>query len=318
VARTDVAIRAAGLAKRYGARHALNGVDLEVESGTVLGLLGPNGAGKTTLLRVLTTVVRPDAGSFTIAGASSDDPIAVRRRVGLLPESTGLPTGETGREVLVVQGRLFGRTEHDARTKADQLLDIVGLRDRGGSLVSGYSRGMRQRLGIARALVNDPAVLFLDEPTLGLDPAGQRQVLDHVVRVAHDSDATVVLSTHLLSEVEDTCDRVVVLNRGSIVADGGVRDVAATAAAPRRGRVTVDAEKVVAAVAALRALPVVDAVDETTPHGSLAVLLHAGVSAADGASNVVGALVEARVPLLGFDLERGRLSDAFLELTGQP
>jgi ABC-2 type transport system ATP-binding protein len=314
-----VAIRAAGLTKRYGTRQALNGVDLEVAPGTVLGLLGANGAGKTTLLRVLTTVVRADAGSFTVAGASSDDPVAVRRRVGLLPENTGLPAGETGREVLVVQGRLFGLTGAAAGAKADSLLDLVGLRDRAGSLVSGYSRGMRQRLGIARALVNDPAVLFLDEPTLGLDPAGQRQVLDHVVRVAREADVTAILSTHLLSEVEDTCDRVVVLNRGSIVADGGVHDVAATAAAPRRGRVTVEAGNVGAAVAALRALPVVASVEDTSPPpGSLAVQLRAGVSATDGAANVVGALVVARIPVLGFDLERGRLSDAFLELTAQP
>jgi ABC-2 type transport system ATP-binding protein len=318
---SGVAIRAEGLVKSFGARPALVGVDLEVSAGTVLGLLGPNAAGKTTLVRVLTTVLRADAGSFMVAGESGRDPLALRRRVGLLPESSGLPPGETGAEVLTFHARMFGQPPAEARAKAERLLEVVGLGERAGTLVSGYSRGMRQRLGIARALVNDPAVVFLDEPTLGLDPGGQRQILDYIATVANEAGVTVVLSTHVLAEVEDVCDRVVILNRGAVVAEGSVADVARRAAAPRRGRVTVPPGHGPAVVAALRGLTVVDRVDGVdgdTGRGEVEVELRAGVTAEQGSSALLAALAEIQAPVLGFDLERGRLSDAFLELTGRP
>lgn len=230
-----LAIETTGLAKSYGGRQAIAALDMAVEAGTVLGFLGPNGAGKTTVIRVLTTVLEPDAGTFSVAGVPQSRPIDIRRRVGVLPESAGFPTGQTGQDALAFHGRLFGQSRRDARDEARRLLEVVGLDDRARSLVAGYSRGMRQRLGIARALMNRPEVVFLDEPTLGLDPAGQRQVLDIISRVVRDRGATVVLSTHLLSEVEEICDRVVILNRGRIVADGTVADVAARASSPGRG-----------------------------------------------------------------------------------
>ncbi len=318
--RTDpsYAIRAQALTKSYGGRNALSGVDLVVERGTMLGLLGPNGAGKTTLIRILTTVLNADSGSFTIGGVPSSDPIAVRARVGLLPESAGLQAGETAAEILMFHAELCGSSRAEARVRADALLQLVGLADRAGSLVDGFSRGMRQRLGIARAFVADPDVVFLDEPTLGLDPAGQKQIIDYVAAVVREQGTTVVLSTHVLAEVEEICDRVVILNRGRIIAEGRTADVAERAAAPRRGRLTVPSDRISAAVARLADLAVVEHAESERRSRDVRVELRAGVTADDAASELLAAMVTAGIPVLGFDLERGRLSDAFLELTAQP
>jgi ABC-2 type transport system ATP-binding protein len=270
------ALAAHGLAKSYGSLTALAPLDFELEPGVVLGFLGPNGAGKTTLIRMVTTILRPTAGSFEVSGIPDGRPEAIRRRVGVLPESAGYPDGQTGEEFLRYHARLYGQSRTSAPDSARRLLGEVRLEERGGSLVSSYSRGMRQRLGIARALVNDPEVVFLDEPTLGLDPAGQRQVLTLVSRIARDRGATVVLSTHLLAEVEEVCDRVLIIHRGRVVVYGTVAEVAARAAAPRAAQVRVPAEQ------------------------------------SDRARH---ALIEAGVPVLELEVERGRLSDAFLEMT---
>jgi ABC-2 type transport system ATP-binding protein len=225
---------------------------------------------------MVTTILRPTAGSFQVAGIPDSRPAEIRRRIGVLPESAGYPDGQTGEEFLTYHAQLYGQSRADARATARRLLGEVRLGDRAGSLVSSYSRGMRQRLGIARALVNDPQVVFLDEPTLGLDPAGQRQVLALVSGIARERGATVVLSTHLLSEVEEVCDRVLIIHRGRVVVYGTVGEVAARAAAPRAAQVRVPAEL------------------------------------SDRARE---ALAAAEIPVLDLEVERGRLSDAFLEMT---
>jgi len=228
---TGFAIETNGLTKSYDGRVALDGVDLAVPTGSVLGFLGPNGAGKTTMIRILSTILAADSGSFTVAGVPDHQPARVRGVVGVLPESAGYPPSQTGREWLTFHARLFGQPRRQAADTARALLGEVGLADRGGSAISSYSRGMRQRLGIARALVNDPRVVILDEPTLGLDPAGQDQLLDLISRIARHRGATVVLSTHQLDEVERVCDRVVILHHGKVVAEGTVDQVTADAAA---------------------------------------------------------------------------------------
>jgi ABC-2 type transport system ATP-binding protein len=228
---TGFAIEANGLTKSYDGRVAVNGVDLAVPAGAVLGFLGPNGAGKTTVIRILSTILTSESGSFTVAGVPDHQQVRVRRVVGVLPESAGYPGSQTGREWLTFHARLFGQPRQQAAATAGALLDEVDLADRGRSAISSYSRGMRQRLGIARALVNDPRVVILDEPTLGLDPAGQDQLLDLISRVARERGATVVLSTHQLDEVERVCDRVVILHHGRVVAEGTVAQVTADAAA---------------------------------------------------------------------------------------
>jgi ABC-2 type transport system ATP-binding protein len=152
----SLALEAHGLRKSYRRLDAVDGLDLAVEAGTVLGLLGPNGAGKTTVIRMLSTIVRPDAGRFAVAGVPQSRPVEIRRRIGVLPESAGHPQGQTGEEWLAFHAMLFGSPREAAGATARRLLAEVGLAERGGSLISGYSRGMRQRLAIARALVNDP------------------------------------------------------------------------------------------------------------------------------------------------------------------
>lgn len=219
-------LEARDLTKSYPGVTAVDGVDLAVEAGVVVGLLGPNGAGKTTLIRILSTIVEPDSGWFAVAGVPHTQPDGVRRRLGVLPESSGCPLGQTGREWLVYHAMLYGRSRADAQGAADRLLGEVGLGERGGTLIAGYSRGMRQRLGIARALVNGPQVIFLDEPTLGLDPLGQRHILNLTRRVAGERGVAVLVSTHMLADVEAGCDQVVILDRGRVVAQGTVDEMA--------------------------------------------------------------------------------------------
>ena len=237
-----VTLEAQGLKKAYGRVVAVEDLSLVAHQGEIIGLLGPNGAGKTTAIRVLTTIFRPTSGSFEVAGIPHTRPAEIRRRIGVLPESAGYPDQQTGEEFLRYHARLYGHSRERARSAADGLLAEVGLRERKTSLIGSYSRGMRQRLGIARSLINDPQVVFFDEPTLGLDPAGQRQILGLVSGIARERGATVVLSTHFLAEVEDTCSRVVILNRGRVIAEGTVAEVTRLAAAPRRGRFRVPAE----------------------------------------------------------------------------
>ena len=218
-------LEAHAVTKAYRALVAVEELSFTAEAGEVIGLLGPNGAGKTTAIRVLTTILAPTSGSFAVAGIPHTRPAEIRRRVGVLPESAGYPEQLTGVEFLRYHARLYGHSRASADATAAVLLRDVGLADRQSSPISTYSRGMRQRLGIARALVNDPAVVFLDEPTLGLDPAGQEQIMRVIDGMARERAATVVLSTHLLAEVEEVCSRVLILNRGHLVADGTVAEV---------------------------------------------------------------------------------------------
>ena len=306
----SAAVEARAVEKRYGSLVAVVDLSFEAEAGEILGVLGPNGAGKTTAIRVLTTILEPSSGSFAVAGVPHSRPAEIRSRIGVLPESAGYPERQTGEEYLRYHARLYGRNRDDARAAARSLLNEVGLGERSRSLISTYSRGMRQRLGIARALVNEPQVVFLDEPTLGLDPAGQRQILDTVRRIAGERGATVLLSTHLLAEVEETCSRVLILNRGRVAAQGTVAEVAARAAAHRSGRLRVPPEETEAALRALAALEGVEATSEGQP-GLITVRLKEG----DSMNAAVRAVVDAGIPLLSSELEGARLSDAFLAMT---
>jgi ABC-type multidrug transport system ATPase subunit/DNA-binding SARP family transcriptional activator len=218
----EVTIEARGLSKRFGTRIAVADLSFTVRSGEVFGLLGPTGAGKTTAIRLLSTVLPPTSGEFTVAGIPSTRPAEIRRRVGVVPERAGYPGRQTGREYLRYHARLHGLTRQDATLLAEHLLGEVGLADRAADRIATYTRGMRRRLGIARALVNNPIVMLLDEPTLGLDPAGRHQVLTMVRDIVARRDATVVMATHDVSGMDEFCTRVFELGRsGTADIDSG-------------------------------------------------------------------------------------------------
>jgi ABC-2 type transport system ATP-binding protein len=311
-------VEANGIAKLFGQLLAVDDLTVAVEAGEVLGILGPNGAGKTTAVRMLTTILAPSRGSFSVAGIPHTRPEEIRRRIGVLPESAGYPGGQTGEEYLIYHARLYGYGAGRAREVARSLLDELGLLERARSPISAYSRGMRQRLGIARALVNDPVAVFLDEPTLGLDPAGQRQVLRSVRTIARERGAAVLLSTHLLNEVEENCSHVLILNRGRVISEGTVSEVVSRAAAPRRVRLQVAPEEVERAAAALAAAPGVGRVEPAEGEsGWLRVELEAN-GHGNGAPNPnepIRALLEAAIALRSFEVDGTRLNDAFLAIT---
>jgi ABC-2 type transport system ATP-binding protein len=220
----ESAIRTRGLAKRYGAVTALEGLDLDVPSGSVFGLLGPNGAGKTTAIRLLTGLARPTSGSATVAGVvvgSAGD--ALQRRIGYLDQDPRFYGWMSGRDLLRFVGRLHGLRGAELRTRVDEMLGVVGLTDAAGRAIGGYSGGMRQRLGIGQALLARPAVLFLDEPVSSVDPEGRRDILEIVERLR--GATTVFISTHILADVERVCDRVAILDFGRLVIEAPIDEL---------------------------------------------------------------------------------------------
>jgi ABC-2 type transport system ATP-binding protein len=317
---TSVTLEALQLSKRYGDRSAVENVSFVARSGEVLGLLGPNGAGKTTTIRLLTTMLTPTSGTFHVAGQPATAVAEIRRRVGVLPESSGYPRHQTGVEYLRYHARLYGLRRTTARQVADRLLTDLGLGERAGSPISGYSRGMRQRLGIARALVNDPAVVFLDEPTLGLDPAGQSQVLAIIRDIARNRGATVVLSTHTLPEVEEVCSSVLILDGGKVQVSGTVGEVIEMAVVERSAQLRVPAEHVERARVALARVPGLSVEMVEAQPDILRISLRAtggGPSMRTGhAMNpALVAVAEAGVPVLSFQIEGARLSEAYRKMT---
>lgn len=308
------------LRKSYGARSALKGLSFTLQAGRVLGFLGPNGAGKTTSIRILTTILEPDSGHFFVDGYGEEYPNEIRRRIGVLPEGLGFPKQMTSIQYLTFFGQLYGLTEAEARTRAQMLLEQVGLAKRAQSMIGSYSHGMRQRLGIARALVNDPSVVFLDEPTLGLDPAGQQELLAMVRWIARERNAGVILCSHLLAEIEGVCDDVVILNLGQVIATGTVAEVISQA--PQSGiRIGVAPSSVAQALQILATIPqVIEVIPANDKPGWLTVEL---VDSTNGnlydeqyiKNNILDALVRAAIPVLGFEAVGSRLQDVFLHLT---
>lgn len=219
------AIELSGLRKTYGTAHALDGVDLSVPAGSVFGFLGPNGAGKTTTLRILTGLARATAGEARVFGVDvADAGNDVRARIGFLPDVPGFYDWMTAEEFLRFAGSLFGVTGATLDERVEALLDLAGLTGV-TTKVGGYSRGMKQRLGVAQALINAPSLLMLDEPTSALDPIGRKDVLDMIVSLA--GKTTVFFSTHILSDVERVCDQVAILDSGRVVVQAPIDDLKA-------------------------------------------------------------------------------------------
>jgi ABC-2 type transport system ATP-binding protein len=219
-----LAVEATQLVKHYrgkgGDVEAVRGVDLAIPAGTVFGFLGPNGAGKSTTVRMLTTLMSITSGTARVAGVDvASDPDGVRRRIGVALQEAGLDQRQTGRELLTLQGRLFHLSKSAAVARAAELLDLVDLADSADRLVKGYSGGMKRRLDLASALVHAPDVLFLDEPTTGLDPASRLTVWAEVRRI-NEAGTTVFLTTQYLEEADQLCDSLAIIDGGTIVSEG--------------------------------------------------------------------------------------------------
>ena len=237
-------IRARGLTKRYGDTLAVDHLDLEVSRGEVFGLLGPNGAGKTTTILMLLGLTEPTEGAVRVLGLDpARDPLGVKRRVGYLPDSVGFYEGLTGRENLRYTARLNRMDPEVAEERIDTLLEQVGLTDAADRPAGTYSRGMIQRLGIADALVKDPEVLILDEPTASIDPEGVSEMLALIRTLATEQGVTQLLSSHHLRQVQEVCDRVAIFVSGRILAAGTTHELALTGSGPERLEVRIDGSR---------------------------------------------------------------------------
>jgi ABC-2 type transport system ATP-binding protein len=304
----DTAITVEGARKRYGGKDALDGLDLTVTRGTVHGVLGPNGAGKTTLVRILSTLLRPDAGRVEVAGHDVvAEAYAVRLRIGLLGQHAALDEELGGRQNLEMFGRLHHLGARRARARAGELLARFGLTDTGRKPVSAYSGGMRRRLDLAASLITDPEVLFLDEPTTGLDPRGRAEVWDSV-RSLVGAGTTVLLTTQYLEEADQLADRISVVDAGRVVADGTADELKAATGGDRVDVVLRDAGQLGAAVPLLPLTGVRVDPDRR--------LLSAPVTDRMAAlSGVVRALEEAGIEAEDVALRRPTLDEVFLHLT---
>jgi ABC-2 type transport system ATP-binding protein len=274
VAGTPVVIRTRGLEKRYrqeGAddKLAVRSLDLDIRQGEVFGLLGPNGAGKTTTILMLLGLTEPTGGSAEVLGFDPlRDPLQVKRHVGYLPDNVGFYGAMTGRENLRYTARLNGIPDAESEPRIEELLALVGLPEAGDRPVETYSRGMRQRLGLADVLVKDPSVVILDEPTTSIDPVGVLEVLELVRGLARDHGVSVLLSSHLLHQVQQVCDRIAIFVEGEVVAMGTVGEIAARQQHGLNVTVDIGADGDIAAVGdVLRGVPgVVDVRQEASDH----------------------------------------------------
>jgi ABC-2 type transport system ATP-binding protein len=221
VRKRENAIEARGLRKTYGEVRALDGLDFTVEAGTIFGLLGPNGAGKSTTVKILTTLSRPDEGEARVAGVDVlHDPVQVRKAIGVVGQRSGIDPQATGRENLILQGQIHRLSRRELDPRVDALLDHFGLADAAGRVARTYSGGMQRRLDIALGLVHRPQVLFLDEPTTGLDPEVRATMWEEISRLAGDEGLTILLTTHYLEEADRLASNLAIVDRGRVVAAG--------------------------------------------------------------------------------------------------
>jgi ABC-2 type transport system ATP-binding protein len=312
MATTDAAVEAEGIRKSYRATTALDGFDLRVTAGTVHGLLGPNGAGKTTAVRILCTLLRFDAGRASVAGFDvARQPEQVRERIGLTGQYAAVDEILSGRQNLVLFGRLFQLGGRRAKSRADELLDQFGLTDAAGRSVHTYSGGMRRRLDLAASLIRQPRVLFLDEPTTGLDPRSRNGLWDAVRALVTDG-TTVMLTTQYLDEADRLADRISVVDAGRVVATGTPDDLKATIGGDRIEVVVRDARQLDAAATTL--WRVCNA--EPDRDDGLRRLSAPARDRVSVLTEVVRALHDAGIDVEDVGLRRPTLDEAFLHLTG--
>jgi ABC-2 type transport system ATP-binding protein len=307
-------IEATGLVKRYGEKVALGGIDLMVPAGTVTAVLGPNGAGKTTAVRILTTLSEPDEGQATVAGYDvATDPTEVRRRIGLAAQDATVDPLLTGFENLVMICELHHLSRRSAKARARELLDEFSLADAGDRVVGGYSGGMRRRLDLAATLVARPEVLFLDEPTTGLDPRARNELWS-VLDTLLDRGTTILLTTQYLEEADRLADDIVVVDHGRIIAQGDARSLKRQVGGDNIGVVVRDSARLSDAAAALSATTGHQAVMDVTTNSAVAPT-NDGVGALALAA---AALRDAGVEVEDLSLRQPTLDEVFLTLTGSP
>jgi len=308
---TELAIQAEGLRKSFGDTCAVDGVDLAVPRGTVYGVLGPNGAGKTTTIRMLATLLRPDAGAARVLGrdiASEAD--AVRAHVSLTGQLASVDEDLTGRENLILIARLLGFARADAKARADELLAAFGLSDAAARQVKNYSGGMRRRLDIAASIVVTPDVMFLDEPTTGLDPRSRNQVWD-IVRALVAQGTTVLLCTQYLDEADQLASRIAVIDHGRVIAEGTPAQLKASVGSGALHVRLLDAAQREEAARLLQGSL------DAQPHlESDPAALSVPVADAARATEAIAELTAAGIALADFSLGQPSLDEVFLALTG--
>ena len=305
-----LAIEASGLVKSFGETRAVDGVDLAVPTGSVYGVLGPNGAGKTTTIRMLATLLHPDAGEARVLGHDIvREADAVRSAVTLTGQLASVDEDLTGRENLILLGWLLGFKRAQAKARADELLDAFGLSDAANRLVKNFSGGMRRRLDIAASIVVTPQLMFLDEPTTGLDPRSRNQVWD-IVRALVDEGTTILLCTQYLEEADQLADGIAVIDQGRVIAEGTPAQLKASVGTGALHVRLLDPEQRADAQRLLeRQLDLVHL--EPDPSA-----LSAACADADRASEALAELTRAGIPVAGFSLGQPSLDEVFLALTG--
>ena len=308
------AIVADGLKKHFGEVRAVDGIDLEIARGSIFGFLGANGSGKTTTIRMLTTLLKPTAGGARVEGLDIvSDARAVRRRIGVALQEAGLDDIQTGRELLVLQGRLFGMRGEQLRRRVRDLLEVVDLAGAADRAVGGYSGGMKRRLDLVAALIHWPSVLFLDEPTTGLDPASREAVWRYVNQLCAEDGITVFLTTQYLEEADRLAHDLAIIDEGHIIARGSPADLKATISTDVvTVRVGGPAEALDRAVEAVAAVPAVERVQRAD--GAAVVYVPNGARAV---ARIVLALDEAGVEVGDVSITQPSLDDVFLQATGR-
>lgn len=308
-----LAISVRGLAKRYGDVTALDGIDLDVPRGMIFGILGPNGAGKTTLIRLLATLARPDSGSATVMGHDVvSDPQAVRGAIALTGQFASLDEDLTGRENLVMLARLWGFSGSLAKARADELLAAFELSDAARKQVKSYSGGMRRRLDIAASLIVTPGVLFLDEPTTGLDPKA-RQGVWKMIRALAQSGVTILLTTQYLEEADQLAARIAVIDRGRKIAEGTSRELKSAIGSGFLHVALADNGRLDEAEAILERT-----LGATVQRSAEGAQLSVVAGSTRAANEALAALISAGIELSDFSMGSPSLDEVFFALTGQP
>lgn len=310
--RTDEwAIEAKDLVKVFGKHRAVDGVDLAVRKGTVYGFLGPNGAGKTTTIRVLATLLKPDGGSAKIFGYDlSKEGAEIRKRISLTGQYASIDEDLTGMENLVMMARLMGYGRRQAKMRAEELLTAFGLEEAAKRQVKNYSGGMRRRIDIAASIVVTPDLLFLDEPTAGLDPRSRNQVWD-IIRALVKVGTTVLLTTQYLEEADQLADRIAVINQGKIIAEGTSSELKASVGSGTLNIQLVNGEERARAMAIIEETLAV-AVHSTSDSNSLTAQINDSFLVADALSE----LAKKKIAVSNFSFGRPSLDEVFLTLTG--